>query len=128
MKKKYLLLSLLFSASSFAANVEPIRDAACPDKWIFTDKAIPMISSSTNPWGQETNDKDQAKTHLSNVDVVETISAFPVTNDDLVNDPLTVASECLIYKNMLVDGVQYYPPSPSVPRNRATGFIPASVF
>jgi hypothetical protein len=46
----------------------------------------------------------------------------------LVNDSLTVASECLVYKNMLVDGDKYYPPSPPIDRNVATGFIPASVF
>lgn len=123
-----LVLILMCPAVGYAAEVEPMRDKACPDAWSFTDKPIPVISSTTNPWGEGTDDKAIAKTHLSGANPVVTVNATPVTNDDLVNDPLTVASECLVYKNMLVNGDQYYPPSPPIERNVAIGFIPASVF
>ena len=121
---------LLFSISfvSYSASIDPIRDRACPDAWIFNDKAIPVTNANTNPWGEGTEDKLQAKTHLSTATIVKTIDAVPVTSDDLVDDLLTVASECLVYRNMLVDGAKYYPPSPVVIRNVTTGFIPASIF
>jgi len=121
-------LVLLTVQVGYVAEVEPIRDRACPDAWAFTDKTIPEIRPSTDPWGEGTDDKSIAKSHLSGADPVVTIDADAVTDDALVDDLLTVASECLLYRSMLVDGDQYYPPSPSVERNTATGFIPASVF
>jgi len=123
-----VVMMLLGSDVLFAAEVEPMRDKACPDKWSFTDKAIPVIGGTSNPWGEDTDDKAIAKTHLSVASPVITVDAVPVTNDDLVNDLLTVASECLVYRNMLVNGDNYYPPSPPIERNVVTGFIPASVF
>jgi len=121
-------LALFIVQVGYVAEVEPIRDRACPDAWAFTDKAIPEIRSSTDPWGEGADDKTTAKTHLSGADPVITIDADSVTNDDLVDDLLTVASECLLYRSMLVDGEKYYPPSPAVERRKEKGFIPASVF
>lgn len=127
MNIRYLLIILLTS-SALASNVEPMRDKACPDGWSLTDTVVPVIASTSNPWGVGTDDKSIAKAHLSAADSIETIDAVPITDDDRVNDLLTVASECLAYRNMLVDNVQYNPPSPPVRRNTATGFIAASVF
>lgn len=123
-----VVMMLLSNEVLLAAEVEPMRDKACPDQWSFNDKAIPVIGATSNPWGEGTDDKAIAKTHLSAASTVITVDAVPVTNDDLVNDLLTVASECLLYRNMLVNGDNYYPPSPSIERNVTTGFIPASVF
>jgi hypothetical protein len=124
-----LVVMVMFASEAlFSAEVEPMRDKACPDAWSMTDKAIPVVRSTANPWGEGTDDKVIAKAHLSEASPVITVDALPITNDDLVNDNLTVASECLVYRNMLVNGDNYYPLSPPTERNVATGFIPASVF
>lgn len=123
-----VVLMLFIVQVGYVAEVEPIRDNACPDGWSLTDSVIPQIRPTTTPWGEGTEDKSIAKSHLSGSNPVITINTDPVTNDDLVDDLLTVASECLRYRNMLVDGEKYYPPSPSVERDITVGFITASVF
>lgn len=120
-------LAVLISGAASAATVKPFKDIACPDAWAFTDKTIPVIiSSMPDPWGVGTDDQDKAKIHLSTADVVESIDVVPVTNDDLVMDKLTVASECLVWRNLMVDGAQYYPPAGTVERKVSNGWIPAT--
>jgi hypothetical protein len=136
MRSKLLVLVLLFNSSSiFSAEVEPIRDRACPDAWSFTDRVIPVVyqDASLNkwPWGvAPSTDRPDAQAHILSVNPapIATIDGTALTSVNLQNDLLTIASECLLYRNMLVDGQQFHPPSPPLDRNAATGFIPASVF
>jgi len=106
------------------------KNKACPDSWGLTDKVINVVQSTDNPWGVVAggvDDKAIAKTHLSKAKPIETIDKAPITSDDLVNDPLTVASECLLYRNFEVDTWDYVLPPPAAP-NPATGWIPAVIY
>ncbi|MEM7360907.1 MAG: hypothetical protein AAF431_17585 [Pseudomonadota bacterium] len=133
MKSSHAIIGLC--AFTIAASTTPSlagpytasKDKACPDAWALTNKTIPVIASTTDPWGVATNDKDLARTHLSSVSPIETVKMLPVTDDDLVDDLLTVASECLVYRNYELDTWDYVPPEPITP-NTVTGWIPAAVF
>lgn len=103
---------------------------ACPDGWSATNKALPVIWPTTNPWSDPATgleDKQIAQTHLATSRAIQTIDKDgPITSEDLVEDPLTVASECLVYRNFEVDYWDYVAPPASTP-NTETGWIPASV-
>jgi len=139
MKATSLLLLLFVSRAAMSANVEPIRDRACPGHWEPTGSTVPVIFDSTEekrpPWGpppgvdpeawaeSATSDRDKAKAHIRSSGALITTTGSPVRED-----LLTIASECLVYRNLLVDGSQYFPPAPPVTLNTDLGFIPASVF
>lgn len=126
MKRIYavVVFAPLFSSIAMASPFSATKNDACPDAWELTDQAIPVISASTNPWGVQTNDKDLAESHLVATQPIETIDAVPVTSDELVDDLLTVASACLVYRNFEVNSAGSTAP-PSVAPNVSTGWIPA---
>lgn len=124
-----LLMTLVVSNAALAGPYTGAKNNACPDSWSLTDKAIAVYysSSSTYPWGKGADDKSRAKSHLTSARPVKTIDKLPIINDDLVNDPLTVASECLVYRNFEADTYNYVAP-PAVTPNVATGWIPAVLY
>lgn len=128
-------LSIIFVCAFMASSVEAgpytsVKNKACPDSWALTDKVLPVVDSTSSPWGEPSNgvdDKALAKTHIGSAGPVVTIDMLPVTDDDLVNDLLTVASECLVYRNFEVDTWNYVAPPVAAP-TPATGWIPAAIF
>lgn len=121
---KVFLFFVIFSPC-FAQTA--VKKRACPDKWQVTTESIPVIKANTkSPWGKG-DDKPQAKKHLSKAKIINTIDKDNITADDLVGDLLTVASECLVYRNLAVDG---YGTStqPSIDPNTDYGWLPAAVF
>lgn len=131
--KFFLLLFLIKCNSAIAAEVDPIRDIACPDGWSPTDRIIPVIQSDGTvdkwPWGiAPSTDSADAREHIASANPIQTSDGTDLTSIEYPDDLLTIASECLVYRNLLVDGEEYFPPSPSVRRNAATGFILASAF
>jgi len=131
MKHLNLLAVVLFSvnAPAFAAPPETFIDIACPEEWELSGNVVPVVPvvpTDSDPW-QDENDKNKARAHVGSADLVDTLDALPpVGKDDRVNDLLTVASECLVFKNLLVDGEQYYPQPGSVTRAKSNGWIPAA--
>jgi hypothetical protein len=125
------LFSLVFvCAQAHSGQFTDAKNKACPDAWALTDKTVPIVYSTTNPWSQSANaanDKALAKSHIAESKPLVTLPTLPVTDDDLVNDPLTVASECLVYRNFEVDTWSYVEPPAQTP-NLLTGWIPAAVF
>lgn len=112
---KLLLFSLSLTSSLVYAGLHSgATQRACPDGWADTSMIIPVAEPSGDPWGPTNGAQDKAiaKTHLSSVRPIETIDTNPVTDDDLVNDLLTVASECLVYRNFEVDAARQAPPAP----------------
>jgi len=124
------LLLLFINGIAMSAEPEPFRDIACPEQWGIDTKIIPVIGPNTNadPWSNDSADKRIAKNHISSIDVIDTIDAVPVTNDQRVDDLLTVASECLAFRNLVVNGDKVYPEAGIVDYRPEFGFIPASVF
>lgn len=130
--KKGVAFSFLLSLSNVvvAGPYTVAKNRACPDSWALTDKAIPVVYSTVTPWGvpaNGVNDKAIGKTHLSGARPIQTIEKTSVTNDDLINDPLTVASECLVYRNIEVDTWNYVAP-PKVILNTSISWMPVVIF
>lgn len=125
MKKLTLVFAVLFPFAVVAGPYTNTKNKACPEDWESTTKVIPVISSSTDPWDDDSNtDKNTAKSHLERVKPIETLDANPVTSEALVDDLLTVASECLAYRNFEVDTAGYTEPPASQP-NTSVGWLPA---
>ena len=88
----------------------------CPNSWEISDSVVPVLTNNLiNPWGQNTDDKSLANGHLSNIQPTHTIADEVVTRNDYVDDLLTVASECLVYRDMDVNEAHpaYVPPNPT---------------
>lgn len=121
-----MLMPVVVAAGPHTAG----KNKACPDVWALTDKVIPEIRSNTNPWGiasGDVDDKEIAKTHLSSARPIQTIDKLPITNVDLVDDLLTVASECLVYRNFEADTWNYVAP-PAVTPVPSNGWMTVVVF
>lgn len=124
-KSLIVIAFLLNSNTLFASPYEQPKNIACPDAWSDTTEPIPVIIPSLEPWSDE-DDRDSAKQRLATSGPIITIDNLPVTDEDLANDLLTVASECLVYRNLMVDTSDYVP-TPSKP-NYDNGWLPASIF
>lgn len=125
-----LAISASVSSLAHAGQYTATKNKACPDAWSITDKAIPIVDSDSDPWGESVDgvdDKALAKSHLVSSKPIETVSMLPVTSEDLINDPLTVASECLVYRNFEADTVDAVA-SPAPTPNPATGWVPAVIY
>ncbi|MEM7357692.1 MAG: hypothetical protein AAF431_01150 [Pseudomonadota bacterium] len=121
------LVILSLPGTSIAAEADGFKDRVCPDGWADRSDEIPVVGSSGIPWGSGGQDESMARANLlANDPVVETVDSVPVTIDDLVSDSLTVASECLKYRNMVVDDADYFPPAPPVVAKPENGWIPAT--
>ena len=121
-----ILACILFCQLAMAGPYTVDKNKACPDAWAITSDVIPEVNgTNASPWGVNTSDKAIGKTHLIGAAPIQTIDAVPVTDDDLIDDLLTVASECLMYRNFEVDTFYYVAPPPTTP-NIATGWLPAT--
>lgn len=123
---------MLLTSMAFAGPHTNTKNKACPDAWALTDKAIPVIYPTTqdiqSPWGvAPSSDKTQAQLHIDATNPIQTIDGTELTQEHDKDDLLTIASECLVYRNFEVDGAQYTAP-PVVEQNTATGWIPAAIF
>ena len=122
-----VLLSVIQQAVS--AEAEGVKNRACPDGWELNTQVVPVLSATSEiPWGIDTDDQQIARSELGISSVEDTLDMSPVTLDDFVNDPLTVASHCLAYRNWVVDGTEYFPEPNLVKPNPAVGWIPAAIF
>jgi len=140
---KVLIAVVIFFAvfsKAYAGPYTAKMQKACPDGWQNTKRTVPVVSTSaweqneTGPWNKDAlvTDKTQAKTNLQNTDVIKTIDTDYGQKPDklidyLIADPLTVASECLKYRNFTVDTMDYVAP-PDVPHNPNAGWVPAVMF
>ena len=116
-------MPMLATSGPYTAKMQ----SACPQAWEDTTKSIEVIYPSNDPWRLSDNklaDQASVKSTLAPSDVLATID--PATQNDLVNDPLTIASNCLMYRNFEVDTVNEKEP-PAVPVNLQTGWIPAAI-
>lgn len=126
---KFSVAVFLFVIASNASSgpFEAQMKRVCPDDWQLTTKEVPVITSSLNPWGGA-DDKNTVKEHLSRTELIKTLDKEVITSDDLVNDLLTVASECLVYRNFEVDGHgPFIPPEEREPVE-GLGWLPAAIF
>lgn len=104
-----MMLSLLETANA-SENISTmiLKDRVCPDGWGASTVEIDLGSPSEPvavPWVSN-GDKSDAKDRLRNFEGVHSLDKLWVSPNDLVNDPLTVASECLKYRNLIADGVK----------------------
>ena len=124
-----LMVLLSVTQQAVGAEADGVKNRACPDGWSLNTQVIPVLSTtSAMPWGVDTDDQQIARSELGISSVEDTLDIRPVTLDDVVNDPLTVASHCLAYRNWVVDGTEYFPEPNPVEPNPAVGWIPAAVF
>jgi len=121
-----LYIAILVPNMVMAGPYSQSKNIACPEEWSDTKEPIPVIMSNTQPWSSDQADKANAKNHISLRDPIVTIDALPVTDDDLIDDLLTVASECLVYRNFEADTADYVAPL-SAP-NYDNGWMPAGIF
>ena len=145
---KFLVLAVLAAPTSVSSGPYTAQmQNACPEGWEDTTREIPIVYPSTQiPWKQNTlpnsvgssnspafgivatgiDLEDLGGVHnlLSPASIIATIS--PATQDDFVADPLTIASNCLMYRNLEVDTAGYV--APVVVENLETGWIPAAIF
>ena len=139
LKVVFLSASIIVSVSqAHATEPERFRDIACPGEWSVDSDVIPIITDSLQPWGKHNGepvteskieaDKAISLENIASTSVISTIDELPVTVQKMNDDLLTVASECLVFKNMVVDGEQYYPPAGPVEYRPEVGFIAASAF
>jgi len=110
------------------------KDNACPDSWQLTTVAIPVISkslgaTSSYPYKAGTNNTDKSKvlTHLNAANPIVTIDGTELTELKIEDDLLTIASECLRYRNLEAGTYDYVAPVAGPP-NVATGWVPAAIF
>ncbi len=127
MKTQYLfgVITLLLLSQSVYSDYTPQVQVACPEAWEDTTKEIPVVWQNTDPWAGNATDKAAAQSYIANAKVIETID--PATTEALLSDALTIASECLKYRNFMVDTATGTT-TPNVPLNTATGWIPAAIF
>ena len=121
---------------SVAGPYTTTKDRACPDSWQITTTAIPVVWKSTGhsatssyPYavGSTSGDKTNVHSHINAANPIETIDGTPLTQIENQEDLLTIASECLTYRNYEVDTHDFVSP-PAVAPNIATGWIPAAIF
>ena len=151
MKLACSLFALGLCATVMAGPYTATKDRACPGLWEPTTKVIPVIWPSTKayapPPGSEgleqiaagiVADAAAARTHIESRNVIDTIDReeFYVSQGTSItlpvgfspaSDLLTVASECLVYRNLEVDS-NTPSSAPNVPTNTGNGWIPAAVF
>ncbi|MEM7357695.1 MAG: hypothetical protein AAF431_01165 [Pseudomonadota bacterium] len=119
----FVTLSSIVSAAA-AGPYTSKMNKACPNAWTLTDKPVPEVDPASNYWAVGGDDKSEGRDHIDEADVIVTIDDVPVTTDELIDDNLTVASECLVYRNLEYQTYDYATP-PSVPANVTTGWMPA---
>ena len=113
---------------SYAGPYTAQKNRACPEGWEDTKVTVPVISDASAPWGDESSgDKAAGLTHITPRAQVNTIDDLPVTPQDKVDDPLTVASECLVFRNMEVDASGHVASAP-VTADPSLGWIPAAIY
>lgn len=131
-KTSFPLISSL-ALAIFASNVDAgpytaAKNNACPKAWEDSKAVIPVIPTSRETWDASVAaDKTAGLAHITNRAQLETIDAVPVTPQNKVDDQLTVASECLVYRNFEVDTADYVAP-PSVAPNNSLGWLPAAIY
>ena len=123
-----LLLPALSSAGTYTAT----KNKACPDAWAATDSSIPIVYKTTEenrpPWGvAPSTDKVDAQTHISSSHALVTTDGTNLTESNFEDDLLTIASECLMYRNFEADSWNYVAPEPTQ-LNTASGWMPAVIF
>jgi len=125
---KWLIVTVLMfmALPAFAGPYTGAKNVVCPEEWSDTKEPIPVIAPNLEPWAEDASDKENTKNHIASRDPIVTLDALPVNDDDLVDDLLTVASECLVYRNFAVDTADYVEPT-SEP-NYDNGWMPASIF
>ncbi len=126
---RYLLLVGIVFAESAIADYDQLRNSACPDGWQMHQQAVPDLNSANlNPWGVNTSDRAIALSFFGSSvsDDSPTVDAQPASAAAKVDDLLTVASECLLYRSHIVKGDTYMPPVPPVEYNPSMGWIPAT--
>lgn len=123
-----LLSLLLLSSGANAGPYTGLKNIACPEGWESTTAVIPVISDDLNPWSDNQDDKSATQTHLGNTQPIITIDKVPSMVDslDLVDDELTVASDCLVYRNFEVDTYNYVAPVSN--STNEYGWMPAAIF
>lgn len=131
-KKMLLRISLLGSLFAFiplaiSGPYTSQKNVACPKVWEDVDSVIPILPAE-EVWDSESSeDKAQALAHITPRAEPNTIDAVPVSAQDKVDDPLTLASECLVYRNLEVDTVDYVEVTNS-PVDTSLGWLPAAIF
>lgn len=129
------LVLWMLAASPLVTHAGPYtakKNIACPSAWENTEKTIPTINQSTaihnSPWGiAPSTDKAVGQGHITAAPPVVTVDGTLLTELNVEDDLLTIASECLKHRNFEVDTYNYVAPSPPTP-NTATGWIPAALF
>jgi len=122
MKSFLSLLSVTILSCPFSVSAGPYTKSiisACPQS--------SQIEESREYWEVGTDDKSAAEEHLGWAKPIKTIDKSPssITAKDYVNDPLTVASECLLYRSLAVDTAAHVDSQDDVPPNLTTGWMPA---
>lgn len=138
-----LALPVMANSGSYTAQMKN----ACPGGWEETSSILPIVLSDTQiPWrkleppvsdtgfsrslliaplGIDPADINAVYNSLTPAAIIATIS--PATQQDLAGDPLTIASNCLLYRNFELDTATYVAPR-AVAENLKTGWIPAAIF
>lgn len=119
-------LALIGIGAAQAGPYTAAKNNACPEGWEDTGKAIPVIGVPNTPW-KDAADESAGLTHITPRASLQTIDALPVTPAHKAADALTVASECLVYRNFEVDTAGYVAPAPTEP-NSALGWLPAAIY
>ena len=137
--KIFVLPSLALLAVTNVCLAGPYTAAknnACPDSWQITTTAIPVVYKSTGhsttssyPYqsGSASTDKSTVHSHLDSAKAIETIDGTQLTQLNQEDDLLTIASECLKYRNFAADTSDFVTPAALEP-NVVTGWIPAAIF
>jgi len=129
-----------FSGVAVSGPYTALKDNACPKGWEDTKGIVPVIPTAEDPWGVISEDQSEeelaaasaadkalALEHITPRAEVQTIDGVPITPQDKVDDLLTVASECLVYRNLEVDTVDYVAPV-AVALDTSLGWLPAAIY
>lgn len=147
LKIAYSLLGLSFCCGALAGPYTATKDKACPELWEATTKVVPVVWPNTQAYAPPPNtegedqilagkaaDEQAARTHIASRNVINTLSdtlvvsgGHVITSPSPGDDLLSIASECLVYRNLEVDSNA--PGSAADgPTNTENGWIPAVVF
>lgn len=129
LKKTTCFLALVLPVWASGGPYKETMKEACPNQWEMTEEAVPIVNSQYTLWpgGSDSgnDDRENVRANLSTSETIVTIA--PATEEDLVDDPLTVASNCLKYRNYEVDYAVhegFAPPYVDLTK----GWIPAAAF
>jgi len=137
--KNVLVVLLAVPMISWAGPHTAAKNKACPGHWEPTNSTVPVIFNSTEekrpPWGappgtdpdewadSANSDRNKAKAHIDASGAL--VTTDPTFSQDI--DLLTVASECLMFRNFEVGASQNSPTEPT-PINTENGWMRAVIF